>query len=329
MRTFGSNAPRPVSAVAVAYCWGMANSIDAYFPRGNVPNLRIKNIEAPPADAARPEPDDIASAVEPIVELVKGKRLAVVTGAGVSTDSGLPDYRSPGSPRRNPMTIQQFMASESYRTHYWARNHVGWSRPYRAAPNAGHYALAHLEHRGIVTGVITQNVDMLHSAAGSRRVVHLHGRGDRVVCTQCEYSMDRQDLHTILTELNPGWSERHVDDVEIAPDADAAITDTADFTVADCPRCGGILRTDVVFFGGRVNPADIEEAGRVVSESDALLVAGSSLSVASALRFVRQASRADMPIAIINRGPTRADDAASVHVYAGTSRALPFLDRFL
>ncbi|MDO5049180.1 MAG: Sir2 family NAD-dependent protein deacetylase [Actinomycetaceae bacterium] len=307
----------------------MANSIDDYFPSGNVPNLTIKNIEAPPAQAARPEPEDIGAAVQPVVDVLKNKKFAVITGAGVSTDSGLPDYRSPGAPNRNPMTIQQFMADEAYRTHYWARNHIGWSHPYHAAPNAGHYALAHLEHRGKVTGIITQNVDMLHVVAGSKRVVHLHGRGDRVVCTQCGLRMSRQRLHKILTELNPGWTERHVADVEIAPDADAAIADTADFKVAPCPRCGGILRTDVVFFGGKVNPDDLEASRKIIDESEAVLVAGSSLAVASAMRFVRQAARDEKAIAIINRGPTRADKIADVHVYAGTSRALPFLDRLL
>ena len=308
----------------------MANSIEDYFPSGKAPqNLRIRNIQAPPADAARPDPDDLAAAMEPAVEILSGRSIAAITGAGVSTDSGLPDYRSPGSPPRNPMTIQQFMASESYRAHYWARNHIGWSRPAQALPNAGHYALAHLEHRGIVTGVITQNVDMLHAVAGTERLVNLHGRGDRVVCTQCGRYMDRAALHEILTELNPGWSEKHVEDVEVAPDADAAITDTADFRVADCPRCGGILSTDVVFFGGRVDPANVVAAREIVTDSEAVLVAGSSLSVASALRFVREAAKTQVPIVIINRGPTRGDQYAAVHVYAGTSRALPYLDRVL
>lgn len=308
----------------------MANSIEDYFPSSRPPrNLRVRNIQAPPAEAARPEPADLAAAMEPAMEVLAGNRIAAITGAGISTDSGLPDYRSPGSPPRNPMTIQQFMASESYRAHYWARNHVGWSRPAQAVPNAGHYALAHLEHRDVVTGVITQNVDMLHAAAGTERLVNLHGRGDRVVCTQCGRYMDRADLHEMLTELNPGWAQRHIDDVEVAPDADAAITDTADFRVADCPWCGGILCTDVVFFGGKVDPANVSEARSIVADSEAVLVAGSSLSVASALRFVREASKAELPIVIINRGPTRGDAFAAVHVYAGTSRALPYLDRFI
>lgn len=307
----------------------MANSIEDYFPRGAAPNLRIKHIEAPPAEAALPEPEDLDKAMARAASALCGKKIAVITGAGISTDSGLPDYRSPGSPRRNPMTLQQFMASPAQRSHYWARNHVGWSRPYRALPNAGHYALAHMEYRGIVTGVITQNVDMLHKTAGTQRLVNLHGRGDRVVCTQCEHLMDRADLHEILTQLNPGWTERHIADAEIAPDADAAISETAGFKVADCPQCGGILRTDVVFFGGTVRQDHIAEARAICSQADALLVAGSSLSVASAMRFIRQASKADKPIVIINRGPTRADRLAAEHVYVGTSRALPYLDSTL
>lgn len=304
----------------------MANSIEDYFPRGSVPNLRIKHIEAPPAEAALPEPENLDEAMAEAVAILRGKKLAVITGAGLSTDSGLPDYRSPGSPRRNPMTLQQFMASPAQRSHYWARNHVGWSRPYRALPNAGHYALAHLEHRSIVTGVITQNVDMLHRSAGTKRLVNLHGRGDRVICTRCGHVLARAELHETLTELNPGWTERHVADVEIAPDADAAISETAGFIVADCPRCGGILRTDVVFFGGTVRRSDIDEARTICSESDALLVAGSSLSVASAMRFIREASNENKPIIIINRGPTRGDKYAADHVYVGTSSALPYLD---
>jgi NAD-dependent SIR2 family protein deacetylase len=307
----------------------MANSIDDYFPSGNAPNLKIKNVEAPPADAARPEPEDLAKAVKPIIALLKNKKIAVITGAGISTDSGLPDYRSPGAPERNPMTIQQYMADEDYRTHYWGRNHIGWRHPFQAAPNAGHYALAHLEQRGIVTGVITQNIDMLHVVAGSKRVVHLHGRGDRVICTNCGHTMSRRQLHRMLTKLNPDWEGRHVKDVEITPDADAAITDTADFKMIDCPVCGGILRPDVVFFGGRVKPEDWEESRAIVDESDGLMVAGSTLAVSSVLRLVRRATRAGKPVAIINRGPTRADDIADNHVYAGTSRALPLLDRFL
>lgn len=304
----------------------MANSIEDFFPGGSVPNLRIKHIEAPPAEAALPEPENLDEAMARAIEILQGKKLAVITGAGISTDSGLPDYRSPGSPPRHPMTLQQFMASSSMRSHYWARNHVGWSRPYRAIPNAGHYALAHLEQRGIVTGVITQNVDMLHASAGTTRLVNLHGRGDRVVCTQCGMFIDRAELHKKLTELNPGWTERHVADAEIAPDADAAIADTAGFVVADCPRCGGILRTDVVFFGGTVRKDDIEEGRAICAQSDALLVAGSSLSVASAMRFVRETAKVGQPIVIINRGTTRGDKFADEHVYMGTSRALPYLD---
>lgn len=304
----------------------MANSIEDFFPGGSVPNLRIKHIEAPPAEAALPEPENLDKAMKHAVDILKGRKIAAITGAGISTDSGLPDYRSPGSPPRNPMTLQQFMASPAQRSHYWARNHIGWSRPYRALPNAGHYALAHLEDRGIVTGIITQNVDMLHAAAGAKRLINLHGRGDRVVCTDCGSTMDRSDLHVTLTELNPGWTEKHIADAEIAPDADAAISETAGFVVADCPQCGGILRTDVVFFGGTVKRRDIDEAHAICAEAEALLIAGSSLSVASAMRYVRSAVKEDKPVVIINRGPTRADRDATVHVYAGTSRALPYLD---
>ncbi|NCB05265.1 MAG: hypothetical protein EOM69_07055, partial [Clostridia bacterium] len=180
-------------------------------------------------------------------------------------------------------------ANERWRQHYWARNHVGWRYPARAVPNAGHHALADLERAGVVTGVLTQNIDLLHVRAGSRHVVHLHGRYDTVRCTACGDVSPIARLHERLEVLNPGWVDRHVDDAEVAPDADAALAATTGFVVAGCERCGGVLRTDVVFFGDSV-PADRVEAARdLVDSAGAVLVAGSSLAVRSALRWVRRA----------------------------------------
>lgn len=302
------------------------HSIEDFFPTSTpAAKLRIKHIPVPPADAVEPEPEDLEAALAPAVELLANKPFAVLTGAGISTDSGLPDYRSPGSAPRSPMTLQQFMSSPDWRRHYWARNHVGWRRAAAVRPNAGHHALVHLERAGLITGVITQNVDMLHVRAGSHRVVHLHGRYDRVRCTACGSSFTRREVDERLEQLNPGWLERHVRDAETAPDADAAITETSGFTVADCPDCGGILRTDVVFFGGSVPRERTLAADAILDEAWALLVAGTSLSVGSSMRLVRAARREGKPIVIINRGPTRADDVASVRVPASTSAALPLL----
>jgi NAD-dependent SIR2 family protein deacetylase len=256
--------------------------------------------------------------------LLAGRRLAVLTGAGVSTDSGIPDYRGPDSPPRNPMTFQQFTGDEAFRRHYWARNHVGWRHVGTARPNAGHRALARLEERGIVVGLITQNVDLLHEAAGSRNVIDLHGRYDRVVCLTCGTVEARAHLATRLDALNPGFADA-VDDVEIAPDADAVIEQTQHFVVAGCEVCGAMLKPDIVYFGETVPRPRVDAAYALVDSGDALLVAGSSLTVQSGLRFVRHAAQAGKPIVIVNRGATRGDRLATLHLDAGTSETLTTL----
>jgi len=174
--------------------------------------------------------------LDELVAVLSGRRLVVLTGAGISTDSGIPDYRGPDSPPRRPMTFQQFVGDESFRRHYWARNQVGWRHVATRQPNAGHRALAELEARGVVAGVITQNVDLLHEAAGSRRVIDLHGTYAEVVCLRCGHRYTRDEVADRLDELNPGFVERvgDVGDVEIAPDADAVIERTAGFVVAAC-----------------------------------------------------------------------------------------------
>lgn len=284
-------------------------------------------IVAPPADALRPEPADIAAATAPALEVLAGRTVAVLSGAGLSTDSGVPDYRSPGSPPRSPMTYQQFLSDPTVRQHYWARNHLGWRYLRAAEPNDGHRAVAELERAGVVNGVITQNIDLLHVRAGSRRVVHLHGRYDRIICLECQLVLGREEHDEILARLNPGWRERmeHVIDVEVAPDADAVLASTADFVIADCPRCGGVLSPDVVFFGATTPPERVTQARAIVTEAEALLVTGSSLAVMSGLRFVRQAAKEGKPIVIVNRGPSRGDDLAEVKLEAGTGRVLPLL----
>jgi NAD-dependent SIR2 family protein deacetylase len=262
-----------------------------------------------------------------LIRTLEGRRLAVLTGAGLSTDSGIPDYRGPDSPPSNPMTIRQFTSDREFRQRYWARNHVGWRHMDATLPNAGHRALAELERAGVVLGVITQNVDLLHTKAGSQRVVNLHGTYAHVVCLSCGFGMPRTELATALEQLNPGFTERAeaVGGIAVAPDADAVVTETAAFRFVDCPRCGGMLKPDIVYFGESVPKAVVEQAYSLVDDADALLVAGSSLTVFSGLRFVRHAAAQAKPIAIVNRGTTRGDALATVKVDAGCSEMLALL----
>lgn len=262
-----------------------------------------------------------------LVALLSGRRIAVLTGAGISTDSGIPDYRGPDSPPANPMTIRQFTTSREYRQRYWARNHLGWRHMASRQPNAGHRALAALERAGVVTGVVTQNVDLLHTKAGSTRVINLHGTYAQVVCLDCGHTLSRGALAEQLEAANPGFTERaeKVGSLAVAPDADAVVDDTASFQFIDCPSCGGMLKPDIVYFGESVPKEVVDQAFSVVEDSEALLVAGSSLTVFSGYRFVRHAAARGIPIAIINRGPTRGDDLATVKVDAGCSAMLVLL----
>lgn len=282
-----------------------------------------------PAGTAALAADDLP-AMRRAAGLLGGKRLAVLTGAGLSTDSGIPDYRGPGAAPRKPMTYQEFVGSADNRRRYWARNHIGWSKLRHADPNAGHFAVARLEGRGLMSGLITQNVDRLHEDAGSRNVVDLHGRYDRVVCLDGGHGFSRKLLGAILEEINPGFLEaaEATGVVEMAPDADAVVEDPElirSFVVARCPVCGGVLKPDFVYFGESVPKERVERAYAMVDDAGALLVAGSSLTVMSGLRFVRHAARAGKAVVIINRGATRGDDLADVKIDAGASAALSWL----
>ncbi|WP_416063360.1 NAD-dependent protein deacetylase [Rhodococcus indonesiensis] len=265
--------------------------------------------------------------IEPLHHLLDGRRLCVLTGAGVSTDSGIPDYRSPGAPPRNPMTYQQFVGDPEFRRRYWARNHVGWRHMDSARPNAGHRALAALERRGTVLGVLTQNVDLLHTKAGSRRVIDLHGCYAQVRCLACNHRISRFTLAEQLTAANPGFLDkvRGTTGLEVAPDADAVVDDTGSFRPVDCERCGGMLKPDIVYFGESVPRERVERAFALVDEADALLVVGSSLTVMSGLRFVRHAAKLGKSVGIVNRGTTRGDALATVKVDAGCSEVLTAL----
>ena len=265
-----------------------------------------------------------------IHSLLAGQQFALLTGAGLSTDSGIPDYRGPDAAPRAPMTYQEFIAEADNRRRYWARNHIGWSHLRRADPNAGHAAVARLEQRGLLTGLITQNVDRLHEDAGSINVVDLHGRFDQVVCLACHRRYTRKLLAGILEELNPGFLEQALAAgvVEMAPDADATVEDAGligSFVVADCPACGGTLKPDFVYFGENVPKDRVERSYAMVDAAGALLVAGSSLTVMSGLRFARHAAKHGKPVVIINRGQTRGDELATIKLDAGVSEALTWL----
>jgi NAD-dependent SIR2 family protein deacetylase len=265
-----------------------------------------------------------------LVALLHGRRVAVLTGAGMSTDSGIPDYRGPDSPPSNPMTIRQFTSDPEFRQRYWARNHIGWRHMDETRPNAGHRALAELEHAGVVSGVLTQNVDLLHTKAGSRSVINLHGTYAQVICLDCGHTMSRTALADLLEAANPGFVERaeSIGGIAVAPDADAVVGDTStllSFQVIECPHCGGMLKPDIVYFGENVPKDRVDEAYSLVDGADALLVAGSSLTVYSGYRFVRHAAAVGIPIAIINRGRTRGDDLATVKIDNGCSPMLALL----
>jgi NAD-dependent SIR2 family protein deacetylase len=254
-----------------------------------------------------------------LVEVLGDRRWLVLTGAGVSTDSGIPDYRGAGAPVRTPMTIAQFRSGHAARQRYWARSFLGWSSMGTARPNTTHHLLARLEGDGRLSGLITQNVDGLHTAAGHRDVVDLHGRIDRVVCLDCGSRSDRAGLQGRLTALNRAFTAAGV---AVRPDGDVALEATDGFVVADCDVCGGVLKPDVVFFGESVPPPTVAHCTALVDEADALVVLGSSMHVFSGRRFVKQASARGIPVVIVNRGVTRADPLATLKLDAGCAETL-------
>ncbi|MEN3270994.1 NAD-dependent protein deacetylase [Pseudonocardia sp.] len=271
--------------------------------------------------------DVLETALDEVLDRALGvlsrRPLVALTGAGLSTDSGIPDYRGPGSPRRTPMTYQDFLSGEPAQRRYWARSYLGWARMAHAEPNAGHRALAELERVGALHGLITQNVDGLHSAAGSRAVIDLHGRIADVVCLGCGRRSSRDELQRRLHALNPGFVDARGAAVEAAPDGDAELATTDGFRLARCAGCGGVVKPDVVFFGENDPRTRVARAYAMVDAAGALLVAGSSLTVMSGLRFVRHAHKHGTPVVIVNRGTTRGDALAEVLVDAGCSEVLP------
>jgi NAD-dependent SIR2 family protein deacetylase len=274
----------------------------------------------------------VDAAVERLALLVRGRRIVALTGAGCSTESGIPDYRGPETPPRKQPPIQhrEFVDHAERRRRYWARSMLGWPRLAGAQPNPAHRALVELEHTGAIAGLITQNVDGLHHAAGSQAVVELHGAIERVRCLACDVVTPRAALQDRLADANPRWAER-VHAVDIAPDGDAALPDdlVADFAVVACTACGGVLMPDVVFFGGSVPRPTLDAAWSTFDRAEVLLVIGSSLTVFSGYRFVRRAAERKVPVAILNRGPTRGDEHAELRLDAVAGRALPALARAL
>jgi NAD-dependent SIR2 family protein deacetylase len=252
-----------------------------------------------------------------LVRLVARGGTVALTGAGLSTESGIPDYRGPSGLARqaSPMTIQDFTRGVASRRRYWARSHLGWARMSQASPNAGHQALADLEARGLLAGIITQNVDGLHAAAGSRQVIDLHGRLDRVICLECGTVVRRAEHSARLAAANAHWQAR-AGAMQADGDMDLDDADIATFVVVDCEQCGGVLKPDVIYFGESV-PADrVVQAFAMVEEASALLVLGSSLTVYSGRRFVTRAAELEVPIAIVNEGATRCDELATVRIEA-------------
>jgi NAD-dependent SIR2 family protein deacetylase len=281
-------------------------------------------------DQAGAEPGGLAA----LAGLVAGGRVAVLSGAGLSTESGIPDYRGPtGLARRAgpPMTYQAFTGSAAARQRYWARSHLGWGHIAGAQPNAGHRAVAELGARGLLSGIITQNVDGLHQAAGAGHaragvaaaglapaepVIELHGSLSRVRCLGCGARTPRLDLDRRLRQANRAWAPGPA--VPVNPDGDVELADeqVASFRVVDCAACGGVLMPDVVFFGENVPRPRVDTCFALVERSAALVVLGSSLKVMSGYRFVRHAARIGVPVAIVNQGPTRGDPHAAIAVDA-------------
>ncbi|GAC1445482.1 MAG: NAD-dependent protein deacetylase [Mycobacteriales bacterium] len=268
--------------------------------------------------------------VELLADLVGDGGVTVLSGAGLSTDSGIPDYRSPRVTAEHepkpapPMTVQTFVATYAARRRYWARSTLGWPQMAAARPNSGHRAVTALQRLGLLCGVITQNVDGLHTAAGTRDVLELHGRLADVICLGCGDRTARAQLQERLAAVNDGWT---VDELRHHPDGDVELAEKPEqlFRLVDCERCGGVLKPDVVMFGEGVPQSRVDAAFAQVESGGCLLVLGSSLTVMSGYRFVLRAVKLDIPIAIVNDGPTRGDHAAALRLTARLGVALPAL----
>jgi NAD-dependent SIR2 family protein deacetylase len=267
------------------------------------------------------------AALDAATAALSGRTIAVLTGAGISTDSGIPSYRGEGSTPRSPMTISQFLTDERYRKRYWAGSQAGWARFGSILPNEGHRALAELERAGLVAGVMTQNVDGLHQRAGSAKVIELHGGTDRVRCVACGQLYSREAVAETILRDNP-WLAA-LDDTALGPDGDVVVDRLDDVVIPDCGICGGILRPDIVYFGEFIPPATFMQARGLIASADAMLIVGSSLVVNSGIRLLDQAVRRALPVVIVNRGVTKGDARATVKIDAGASTTLTTLAKRL
>ena len=265
-------------------------------------------------------PDSQPGVIQKARELLASKELLVVTGAGISTDSGIPDYRGAGRVEKHPLTFDEFMGSRANQARYWARSYVGWSRVALAEPNRGHFALAQAEQLGIVQKIITQNVDGLHQRSGSKSVLELHGRLDRVICSGCGDILSRNELDARIAFLNPDVYQDQ--DVEYTPDGDAEVEVGKNFRVPDCGACGAHFKPDVVFFGEQVPLMRVQESQEAVDRAEGVLVAGTSLTVNSGLRLIKRAQKRGIPIVIVNLGETRGDHMATLKLQGSTSELL-------
>lgn len=271
----------------------------------------------------------VADRLGALTELVANGDVVVLSGAGLSTESGIPDYRGASGVlrRQTPMTYQAFTGDVLARRRYWARSHLGWHTIAQASPNAGHRAVARLQQRGLLAGIVTQNVDGLHQAGGASAVIELHGSLDRVICLGCGGASPREELDTRLRQANPHFDARVT---AINPDGDVDLSDDdlADFQTVGCDSCdGGMLKPDVVFFGETVPPDRVRDCFGLVEKARLLLVLGSSLAVMSGRRFVLRATKLGIPVAIVNQGTTREDARAALTIDAPLGVVLPELVR--
>ncbi|KEF31419.1 NAD-dependent protein deacetylase of SIR2 family [Marinobacter nitratireducens] len=278
---------------------------------------RLPDIDEP---LARHDPEEAADQLAAFIR--RHPRLMILTGAGVSTDSGIPDYRDGDGAwkRKQPVQHQAFMGSFEIRQRYWGRSLIGWPVMQKAAPNPSHHYISELEQAGHSRLVVTQNVDRLHQRAGTQAVLDLHGRADEVLCMDCGYRCSRDEVHERCADLNPGFLSYQAG---VAPDGDADLdVDFSDFRLADCPTCKGILKPDVVFFGDFVPKSRVQTALDALKASDGLLVIGSSLMVYSGFRFCRYGKEWEKPMATLNLGRTRAEDLVDLKLNARIGETL-------
>lgn len=331
---------RSLAARSLPHCMGRNKRVRPHHPIGvelRLPYVNFAIIIGPTLAVRIPTLDVAADAerrndpIDSLVSLLRGRRFALLSGAGISTDSGIPDYRGPSGTlrKRQPMQLQEFLRDEDARRRYWSRSYLGWPKVAQSLPNSCHLAVTKLENSGRTTGLITQNVDGLHSAAGTAKLTELHGSLHWVRCLSCALRIPRTSLQDTLEQLNPGLPAKlfervQAGDAELNPDGDAELSPllARDFVVPACPQCHGVLKPDVVFFGENVPRSVVDSAWSMLDGATALVILGSSLAVYSGFRFAKGAHERDIPIAIVNQGRTRADSLAALCIDAPLHQVL-------